>query len=134
MSIGFVCIYICICREILGAGLYFAVRGSWCRVPTRVLRWFAACQGRGPGPPLFWSTTQPFTFRPFYFAFCYLPFVLLLFWNPTSSYTQFIVTLTFGLQKFYFLLFLIIMPSAVLASLLVFHDKNILQTVCVAIK
>ena len=29
-------------------------------MPTRVLRWFAACQGRGPGSSLFWSTTQLF--------------------------------------------------------------------------
>ena len=34
-------------------------------MPTRVLRWFAACQGRGPGSGLFWSTTQPFTIRIF---------------------------------------------------------------------
>ena len=118
---------ICICREILGAGLYFAVRGSWCRVPTRVLRWFAACQGRGPGPPLFWSTTQPFTFRPFYFAFCYLPFVLLLFCNPTSSY---LILSSPKLLVYRSFIILIAMPSAVLASLLVFHDKNILQTKC----
>ena len=81
ISFVYLCICICIWREILGAGLYFAVRGSWCRVPTRVLRWFAACQGRGPGPPLFWSTTQPFTFRPFYFAFCYLPFAFCFYFG-----------------------------------------------------
>ena len=57
-----------------------------------------------------------YPFFCFYFGFLHLPILLILL--------HFIFTLTFGLHKFDYRLLLIMMPSAVLASLLVFQDKK----------